>query len=169
MSDDPLLLLAVGVAVVSNLLIAAGYAGIGIWVAPKFDAAAPSGGLRLTKLSALIFFLTCSMTHIELALHAYTDRPDWMLSTHFLVVHTIQGLAAPTFLFLATAYMSIRIFNRQLYEGMLARRIAEVRDEVIRAREEDERSALDRRIETVMAEGDAMTKTVYDALGRTIE
>lgn len=167
MNDDPLLLLAVGIAVLSNLLIAAGYAGIGIWVAPKFDAAAPSGGLRLTKLSALIFFLTCAMTHIELAAHAYQDQPAWMLSPHFLLVHTIQGLAAPTFLFLATAYMSIRIYNRSLYEGMLARRIAEVRDEVLRQREEDERSSVDRRIETVMAEGDAISRTVWDALGRT--
>lgn len=169
MSDDPLLLLAVGVAVVANLLIAAGYAGIGIWVAPKFDAAAPSGGLRLTKVSALVFFITCAMTHIEMALHVYQDRPEWMLSTHFLLIHAIQGLAAPTFLLLATTFMSIRIFNRQLYEGMLARRIAEVRDEVLRLKAAKQRDQVDRRIDTVMAAGDAMTRTVYDALGRTTE
>jgi len=169
LNDDPLVVLAVGIAVLSNLLIAAGYAGIGVWVAPKFDAAAPSGGLRLTKLSALVFFLTCAMTHVELALHAFADRPAWMLSPHFLIVHTVQGLAAPTFLLLATAFMSIRIFNRQLYEGLLARRIAEVRDEVLRTQEEDADAALDRRIDTVMAEGDAMTRTVYDALGRTTQ
>jgi hypothetical protein len=162
-------LLAAGIAVVSNLVIAAGYAGIGIWVAPKFDAAAPSGGLRLTKVSALVFFITCAMTHIEMALHVISDRPEWMLSLHFLLIHTIQGLAAPCFLFLATAFMSIRIFNRQLYEGMLARRIAEVRDEVLRTKREEERSQLDRRIDTVMAQGDAMTHTVYDALGRITE
>ena len=64
MNDDPLVLLAVGIAVSSNLLIALGYAGIGIWVAPKFDAAAPSAGLKLTKLSALIFFQVSGMIMI---------------------------------------------------------------------------------------------------------
>jgi hypothetical protein len=167
MNDDPLALLAVIIAVASNVGIALGYAGIGIYVAPKFDAAAPSFGLKVTKASALIFFITCAMTHVELALHAISDRPEWMLSPHFLLVHSIQAIAAPVFLLMASAYMSIRIFNRQLYEGLLARRIAEVRDEVLRQKAQDERAELDARIETVMAEGDAMTRTVWDALGRT--
>ena len=164
-NDDPLVLLAVGISVLANLVIA-GYAGTGIWVAPKFDAAAPSVGLRLTKLSALIFFLTCAMTHIEMASHVYYDRPEWMLSLHFVVIHSVQALAAPTFLVLATAYMSIRIFNRELYEGMLARRIVEVRDEVLRLRRESERDQVDERIDTVMAQGDSLSRSVWDALGR---
>jgi hypothetical protein len=50
---------------------------------------------------------------------------------------------------------------------MLARRIVEVRDEVLRQKQQDERAGLDARIDSVMAAGDAMTRTVWDALGRT--
>lgn len=160
---------AVWIAVASNLAIAAGYGGIGVFVAPKFDAAAPSLGLTMTKLSALVFFITCSMTHLELAWHVYADRPAWMLDPHFLVIHTVQAAAAPAFLALASAFMSIRIYNRQLYEAMLARRIEEVRREALRQYEAERRSSIDERIDRVMADGDAVSRSVWDALGPTPE
>ncbi len=147
------------VVAIENLAIAAGYVGIGAYVAPKFDAAATGLGLRLTKLSALVFFLTCAMTHTELAFHVFTDQPDWMISPHFIIVHGLQAVAAPAFLVLATAFMSIRIFNRTLYERVLARRIEEVRLDL-------EHRAKEARIERVRTETDDLTETVWGALGR---
>jgi hypothetical protein len=159
--------LMVWAAILFNVVISLGYGGIGVYVAPKFDAAAPSVGLKLTKASALVFFITCAMTHVELATHIYTDRPAWMLTPHFIVVHGLQAAAAPTFLFLASAYMSIRIFNRQLYQGLLERRIVEVRDEVLRQQEADAERMKDERIDRALADGDAVSRSVWGALGRS--
>ena len=121
-------------AVVANVLIALGYLGIGIWIAPQFDAAAPTWGLRATRASGLVFFVACAMTHLELAYHIAVDgfAVTWWSTGHFLIIHTIQALAAPAFLILAVRYLSLRIFNRTHYEHLLNRRLAQLRADLER-------------------------------------
>lgn len=114
-----------GLAVAANVMIALGYGAIAIWVVPKFDAAAPRWGLTVAKFAGLTFFLTCAMTHSELALHAATGTSIEWTAPHFLMIHTIQAIAAPVFLVFAVRFMSIRIFNLDLYAGLVERSLAE--------------------------------------------
>jgi hypothetical protein len=111
------------VAVAANLLISTGYILIAAWVVPKFDAAASSWGLRAAKLAGLTFFVTCALTHLESAAHAATGVPHDVTAAHSLVVHVVQAIAAPAFLICASTWMSIRIYNRAHYLGMLDREI----------------------------------------------
>ena len=103
-------------AALANVGIALAYLAIDIFVAPKFEfGAIRSGhyGLRAMQLAALVFFLTCGMTHVDLALHILSDAPPWMLTPHFLLIHTSQALAAPVFLVLAHRFSIIRIGPRR--------------------------------------------------------
>lgn len=134
------------VALVSNLVIAASYAAIGLYLAPRFDAAVPDRRMRLAKLAAVAFFVTCAMTHLDLAWHVHTRSgiftgaawtPGQTVPVHFLLVHTVQALAAPLFFLAASGALVVAIYNRDYYEQFLARRIAEAEEAIIQARGRD--------------------------------
>ena len=129
--------LSVTMAVITNLAIAFAYLGIGIYVTPKFSLAAPSRGSRLAKLSGLTFFVTCGITHLELASHSLRAgtgggggdaHTSWLVGWHGLLVHGVQAVAGLGFLALATQYLQIRIFNKQYYEDVLDERIRQIED-----------------------------------------
>lgn len=64
--------------------IAAAYVVIGAWIIPQ---------LRLrhwATLSGAAFFITCALTHVELAIHGLVFRPEWMVDAHMWVVHVAQ-------------------------------------------------------------------------------
>ena len=122
-------------AVVANVIIALDYVAIGAFVSPKFDAASSSVGLRAAKAAALVFFVTCGLTHLDVAFHAWLGEP-WMRDPHFLVVHTIQAIAAPVFLYFANRFTSIGIWNKTLYDDALRRRVHQVREELARERQQ---------------------------------
>jgi hypothetical protein len=134
--NDPLVV----VAVASNLGIAFAYLGIGLYVTPKFSMAAPSRGSRLAKLCGLTFFVTCGITHLELAAHAAGEvdaavdsQAAWLISWHGLVIHLVQGLAGLGFLALASRYLQVRIYNKQYYERVLDERIRHIESQLDRA------------------------------------
>jgi hypothetical protein len=141
------------VAVIANFVIAGGYAGIGAWIVPKFDIAAPSAGLRATKVAGGVFFFTCAITHADMAFHAMTNTPMSYTEVHYILNHVIQAIAAPAFLILASRYMAIRIMNRRHYVEVLDRRIQEV---------EIERERL---VKEAVREAGDVTSDVWRALG----
>lgn len=129
-------------AVLSNLAIAFAYMGIGLYITPKFSLAAPSRGSRLAKLFGLAFFVTCAITHLELAAHArgaseaeagVDPQAAWLLSWHGLIIHVVQGLAGLGFLGLASRYLQIRVFNKQYYEHVLDERIRQIEGQIEQA------------------------------------
>ena len=129
--------LLVVTAATTNLAIAVAYLGIGLFVAPKFDLAAPSWGSRLAKLCGLAFFVTCGITHLELAAHASGEidaavdsQAAWLVSWHGLLVHTVQSLAGLGFLALASRYLQVRIYNKQYYERVLDERIRQIESQL---------------------------------------
>lgn len=98
----------------ANLLIAFGYLGIGLYVAPKFRFGRnPSGGSKVAKWSAIIFFATCAMTHIDLAYHAWTNTPVDFDNLSHMAVCIIQAIAAPNFLIFASMFLNIRIEGKE--------------------------------------------------------
>ena len=105
--------MALTVAVAMNLIIAAAYAAIGIWITPKFQLGPISWGTRIARLSGLIFFLTCALTHVEMALHA-TDT-SWQTEWHGLSLHVVQAIAGWTFLIAAVKYLRVRIYSQSDY------------------------------------------------------
>lgn len=77
--------------IISNLAILFGYLFLSIHIAPKIAVK-----LRRTKVGAVLFFLTCGITHAELMAHAITDQLDLephMLGPVGLTVHVIQAFA----------------------------------------------------------------------------
>ena len=126
------------VAVLSNLGIALAYLGIGLYVTPKFSLAGPSAGSRLAKLAGLGFFVTCGMTHLELAAHASQEvtaiatdaQAEWLVSWHGLLIHGVQAVAGLAFLALASRYLQVRIYNKQYYERVLDDRISDIERQI---------------------------------------
>jgi hypothetical protein len=80
-----------------NFIISAGYLTIVMTVAPYFKVDADA------KLGAIIFFLTCSMTHVEMGVHTLADSNglslDDLTSWHMLAIHTVQPVALWRFVF----------------------------------------------------------------------
>ena len=104
--------------VVPNLLIAGAYVGIGLFIAPKFQVAgnANRDGARLARLAALVFFVACALTHVELAVHSLIGEvsdQSWMAQWHGFLIHGAQAVAGWAFLFLAARYLSIYIRNKE--------------------------------------------------------
>ena len=129
--------LLVPVAVGTNLAISFAYLAIGVYITPKFSLAAPSSGSRLAKLCGLAFFVTCGITHLELALHASAAGgaaadERWLVSWHGLAIHAVQAVAGLGFLALATRYLQVRIYNKQYYEHVLDERIREIEERLER-------------------------------------
>lgn len=132
--------LRMSAAVISNLGIAFAYLGIGLYITPKFSLAAPSHASRLVKLFGLAFFVTCGITHLELAAYAREEaqaaagsQAAWLVSWHGLTIHVLQGIAGLGFLGLASRHLQIRVFNKQYYEHVLDERIRQIEGQIGRA------------------------------------
>lgn len=59
-----------------NLVIVFGYLFVAFFVMPYMDIR------KWTKIWGALFFLTCALTHIELATHAYLNEPFGFLAGH---------------------------------------------------------------------------------------
>ena len=133
-SDEVRLMIAVG----SDLLIATGYLMLGALVVGKFDTAAPTWALRIFRLSGLVFFVLCAATHVHQAGHAfYRMEPD-PTSGHALGIHVVQGIAAVVASVIGWTFVSLRIYDRTEYLGLLDREIdRQARAIAARVRERD--------------------------------
>lgn len=82
--------------VVANIGIFAGYIFAATAVAPRLMVR-----LRRTQIGGAMFFLTCGLTHLELAVHAATrvqmGTPEFS-SWHMVMIHTVQVVAVWAFL-----------------------------------------------------------------------
>ncbi len=128
-------------AALVNIAIALDYAALGLYIAPKFEASHASRGLRVARFSALVFFVTCAMTHTELALHVLSEPVGWMGSWHFLLIHTVQALAAPAFLVTAARFSRITIRDKRHYQSVLDQQLAESEAALRRMQERSEGGA----------------------------
>lgn len=77
--------------IVANTAIALGYMFVAVFVAPNF-------GIRLTrtKIGGVLFFVTCGLTHLELALHTLMREPltiAELTSWHMLTIHVVQAFS----------------------------------------------------------------------------
>lgn len=114
-------------ATIENLVIALAYLGIGAYVAPKFTLGTSSNlAARVTKWCGIVFFVSCAMTHLELAYHAQPPEDfaaytigEWLSSWHGQVIHGLQAASGVVFLVLAVGNLSIRIYSKNFYEEML--------------------------------------------------
>lgn len=123
------------IAVVMNLIIAAAYGAIGIWIAPKFQLGALSWGTRIARAAGLLFFVTCAFTHVEISIHALEAMntpgqqvPVWLTTWHGLVLHTVQAIAGWVFVFMAARYLAVRIYSAAYYENEMGRHLAELEE-----------------------------------------
>lgn len=75
----------------SNLGIFGGYLFVAFVVVPSMQVE-----LVQTKAGGFFFFLTCGLTHLELAIHSYVrgglDLAN-LLSWHMLTIHCVQVIA----------------------------------------------------------------------------
>lgn len=82
------------VFIASNLVIFFGYLVIAGYVAPRIN-------LRrwTTRISGVVFFFTCGLTHLEIAYH--TSAGGWegndLVSWHMLAIHIPQAVAVAFF------------------------------------------------------------------------
>lgn len=105
--------------VFANVLIALAYVGIGSYVAPRFQVLHEEENDRkawreyvqvpLIRLCAITFFVTCAMTHLELAYQSVAVRVGWHVTWHSLLIHGVQGPAGIGFLLLASHFLRVRI------------------------------------------------------------
>lgn len=100
-------------AAVANLVIAASYLGIALWAIPKIKISDSPPGYLITLVCLGVFFFTCGVTHIGLAVHVWSGEADWMIEPHHLVNHTVQALAAPVAFFLAARFLNVTISGRE--------------------------------------------------------
>lgn len=94
--------------VLSNLAIASGYIYAASAVVPQMKARRWQ-----TKVGGILFFLTCGLTHLELALHAAAETAGGLSdfeSWHMIAIHLVQACAV--WLFLTSLY-------RELVEGTI--------------------------------------------------
>jgi hypothetical protein len=122
------------IAIASNVAVAVGYAGLGIFLAPKFDAGAPTWVLTIFKVSGLAFFLLCADTHIHEAYHIWDGllSPEYWLDLHYLGMMIAQGVAAATSLVLALGFINVRVFDKRYTRALLDRMLEETVDELAR-------------------------------------
>lgn len=82
--------------IIGNAFILAGYVTAGIRVAPNLP------GRLATKITAVCFFVTCGLTHLEQILHLASEdqRTFYEIAAdqHMVWLHIIQGIAICTFL-----------------------------------------------------------------------
>jgi hypothetical protein len=122
------------IAVASNIAVAVGYAGLGIFLAPKFDAGAPTWVLHIFKISGLAFFILCADTHIHEAYHIWDGLlpPEYWLDVHYLAMMVVQGIAASISLVLALGFINARVFDKRYTRALLDRMLEETADEIAR-------------------------------------
>lgn len=81
--------------VLANLGIVVGYTFLAVAVVPRAAAR-----LRRTKIGGVVFFFTCALTHLELAIHAAFSGGvtlDELLSWHMAVIHLVQVISVWAF------------------------------------------------------------------------
>jgi hypothetical protein len=92
-----------GLFVFANIGITLGYLVIGLFLLPRVTEfvrrLVPFIKINLTwtGLGGLVFFTTCGLTHLEMAIHVYfygseTNRQS-MLAWHSIVIHDVQVVA----------------------------------------------------------------------------
>lgn len=128
------------IAAIANIAVAFGYAGLGIFLAPKFDAGAPTWALTLFKLSGLLFFLMCSITHTHEAYHIWEGllpREYWydaLYLSHMIVQAVASGMA----LVFAFGFINVRVFDKRFTREMIDRMANEATEQIaIGRRRED--------------------------------
>jgi len=75
-----------------NIGITAGYIFVAFAVAPHFDLKR-----QWTIVAGMFFFVTCGLTHLEMAYHALLNSHHVTLSNFSLVNHTVQVIAVWAF------------------------------------------------------------------------
>jgi hypothetical protein len=132
-------------AITSNLVIALGYVMLGFLVSTKFDAAGPTWALFGFKVAGLTFFIMCAVTHLHEASHIYDELlPIAYWSTwHYQAHMALQAVAAIVASGLGLGFISLRIFDKRYYAGLLDRVIDEQAQElsVLARRADVERAA----------------------------
>ncbi len=75
-------------SIISNFTIFAGYIFIAVKVAPFFK-------LRFiaTRISAILFFTTCSFTHLQMGIDAILHMPMEYNTWYYLLNHIVQAFA----------------------------------------------------------------------------
>ena len=96
--------------VLANAMIAAAYIGIGLWLAPTFDIERSDVLGNLARGFALIFFITCALTHIELLAHVADTT--WKEKWHAVLIHVPQAIAGLGFLSLGMKALRVRIGSK---------------------------------------------------------
>lgn len=75
----------------NNFVIVVGYVFVGVAVIPYMEIR------PWTKFWGSIFFLTCGLTHLELAFHSYLKEElgfsDGGIAAHMQVVHAVQAFS----------------------------------------------------------------------------
>lgn len=77
----------------TNMIIFFGYFVIAAYIAPRINLQRWS-----TRIGGVIFFITCGLTHLELAVHVNSSWPDYWRSWHMLLIHPIQAVAVAVFI-----------------------------------------------------------------------
>lgn len=72
----------------ANVGIFSGYLFLAFFVIPALKVR-----LIRTKIGGILFFLTCGLTHAELAAHAGSDSPLIFTSFHMMAIHMVQLVA----------------------------------------------------------------------------
>lgn len=63
--------------------------------------------------ASLVFFVTCAMTHIELAYHFTTEKTEWGVTLHMLIGHGIQAFVGLLALFMFAQVLDAEIYVRR--------------------------------------------------------
>lgn len=88
-------MILLSVFIITNIVIFCSYAIIAYFVVPSLNVT-----YKITKYSGFAFFLTCALTHLDLAWHAMfgivLDRAEF-ISWHMLGIHIPQAIAVSVF------------------------------------------------------------------------
>ena len=101
---------------VANLGIFFGYCFTALVVVPAMQ-------LRYlqTQVGGVLFFITCGLTHLELAAHSYTKRgldAAELFSWHMLTIHVVQVVAV--WLFISGLYREYVVpYRRRQRQGRM--------------------------------------------------
>lgn len=75
-----------------NIGIFSGYLFVAIFIMPALSVQ-----MKRTKIGGPLFFLTCGLTHLDLAIHSWTQTPMDYTSLHALGIHIPQFIAVYMF------------------------------------------------------------------------
>jgi hypothetical protein len=113
----------VGMKIAADLAIAAGYVSLGALLTLKLDAAAPTRMLLAFKLAGLVFFLLCAYAQADLAWHDWSRAPYDVYALNAVLIHAGQAIAAAIASVIGWSFISLRIYDRKVYSGLLDREI----------------------------------------------